>query len=144
MDMNDEEFKKLKKEISVKHGYNLDDDDPILMFVTLNEYMLKQYKEALDYNLQDLSDIMINIKGDVNQYIKENELNLFKRIQEINNSNVSKVHNKIKDYFQQEAKSINIIHQKNNKKYNILTMLAVLNTCCIFVILLFLIYNKYV
>lgn len=140
-DIDDEEFKKLKKEIATKHGYNLSDDDPILMFVTLNDFLLNQYKEALEYTLQDLSDIMINIKSDVNQYIKENELNLFKRIQDINNSNVSKVHNKIKEYFQHEAEHINMIHQKNKKNYNILTMIAVLNTGCIFVILFLLLYK---
>lgn len=140
-DIDDEEFKKLKKEIATKHGYNLSDDDPILMFVTLNDFLLNQYKEALEYTLQDLSDIMINIKSDVNQYIKENELNLFKRIQDINNSNVSKVHNKIKEYFQHEAEHINMIHQKNKRNYNILTMIAVLNTCCIFVILFLLLYK---
>ena len=61
-DIDDEEFKKLKKEIATKHGYNLSDDDPILMFVTLNDFLLNQYKEALEYTLQDLSDIMINIR----------------------------------------------------------------------------------
>lgn len=140
-DIDDEEFKKLKKEIATKHGYNLSDDDPILMFVTLNDFLLNQYKEALEYTLQDLSDIMINIKSDVNQYIKENELNLFKRIQDINNSNVSKVHNKIKEYFQHEAEHINMIHQKNKRNYNILTMITILNTGCIFVILFLLLYK---
>ena len=37
----------------------------------------------------------------------------------INNSNVSKVHNKIKEYFQHEAEHINMIHQKNKRNYNI-------------------------
>lgn len=142
MDIDSDEFKKLKKEIALKHGYKLDDNDPILMFVTLNDYMLKQYKEALDYNLQDLSDILVNIKGDVNQYVKENEVNLLKRIQEINNNNVIKVHNKIKEYFQHEAEINKQLRHNNNKNSRLLLNIVLFNTLCNLLILL-LLFIKY-
>lgn len=142
MDIDSDEFKQLKKEISLKHGYKLDDNDPILMFVTLNDYMLKQYKEALDYNLQDLSDILVNIKGDVNQYVKENEINLLKRIQEINNNNVIKVHGKIKEYFQQEAEINKELRHNNNKNSRLLLNIVLFNTLCNLLILL-LLFIKY-
>lgn len=142
MDIDSDEFKQLKKEIALKHGYKLDDNDPILMFVTLNDYMLKQYKEALDYNLQDLSDILVNIKGDVNQYVKENEVNLLKRIQEINNNNVIKVHNKIKEYFQQEAEINKELRHNNNKNSRLLLNIVLFNTLCNLLILL-LLFIKY-
>ena len=128
---NEEEFKELKKEIAMKHGYSLSDDDPILMFVTLNDYMLKQYKPTLDYNLEDLSDILVNIKSDVNQYIKENEINLFKRIQEINNENVSKVHTKIKEYFQEYAEKSKATENKNIKNNNTILTFSLINTILI-------------
>lgn len=130
------DFKKLKKEIAVKHGYNLPDDDPILMFVTLNEFMLNQYKTAFDETLCDLSDILTNIKTDINFYIKENEMELFKKIQIINNDNVSKVHTRIRRYFEQEAETINInnLYQKN--KSSLLLFISILNSICIFVIML--------
>ncbi len=96
MNANNNEYEKLKKEIAIKHGYSLSDDDPILMFVTLNDFMLNQYKVALNETLFDLSEMLVNIKTDVNQYVKDNELELFKKVQLINNDNVNKVHNKIK------------------------------------------------
>lgn len=133
---NEDEFKELKKEIAMKHGYSLSDDDPILMFVTLNDYMLKQYKQTLDYNLEDLSDILVNIKSDVNQYVKENEINLFKRIQEINNENVSKVHTKIKEYFQEYAEKFKATENKNIKNNNTILTFSLINTTLMITILI--------
>lgn len=138
MEINNEQldFNKLKKEIAVKHGYNLSDDDPILMFVTLNEFMLNQYKAAFDETLCDLSDILTNIKTDVNKYIKENEMELFKKIQVINNDNVSKVHTRIRRYFEQEAETININNLYQKKKSLLLLFISILNSIGIFMIIL--------
>ncbi len=130
------DFKTLKKDIAIKHGYNLSEDDPILMFVTLNDFMLNQYKIAFDDTLNDLSDTLINIKTDVNQYIKENEIELFKKIQLINNDNVSKVHNKIKEYFQQEAIMMEKYKEKQKNNNFLIISITIFNSLLIILLML--------
>lgn len=136
IDPNDEDFKQLKQEIAVKHGYALSDDDPILMFVTLNEFLLRKYQAALEDNLMQLSDIVANTKTDIHNHIKKEELTLFRKIQEINNDNVSKVHEKIKEYFVQEAGAYKDLNNAIIKKDNIIKVVVLINTVISIILLL--------
>lgn len=137
--LNDEEFKDLKKEIAIKHGYSLSDDDPILMFVSLNEFLLKQYQTTMENNLLELSDIVFNTKTDIQNHIKEQELALLRKIQEINNKNVSNVHDKIKEYFMQEAnvyKGMKNAIIKNDKIVKILILINISITIILLLVII--------
>lgn len=134
--LNEEEFKELKKEIAIKHGYSLSDDDPILMFITLNEFLLKQYQTAMENNLLELSDIVFNTKTDIQNHIKEQELALLRKIQEINNKNVSNVHEKIKEYFYQEAEAYKGIKNAIIKNDKIVKIMILINISITIILLL--------
>lgn len=135
-DNNQLNYDELKKTIAVKHGYNLSDNDPILMFVTLNDFMLNQYKIIFDETLNDLRDTAVNANIDISNHIKEKEIELFKRIQQINNDNVNKVHGKIKEYFQQEAENIALYSIKHKNSSFLTQSLLIINLfCCIIIIL---------
>lgn len=135
-DNNQLNYDELKKTIAVKHGYNLSDNDPILMFVTLNDFMLNQYKIIFDETLNDLRDTAVNAKIDISNHIKEKEIELFKKIQQINNDNVNKVHSKIKEYFQQEAKYRALSNIKENNNKFIIKSLLIFNLLCSIIIIL--------
>lgn len=135
-DNNQLNYDELKKTIAVKHGYNLSDNDPILMFVTLNDFMLNQYKIIFDETLNDLRDTAVNAKIDISNHIKEKEIELFKKIQQINNDNVNKVHTKIKEYFQQEAENQALSNLKQKSNNFIITSLLIFNLLCSIIIIL--------
>ncbi len=124
MDVN---FTELQKKVAAEHGVILSDNDPLLLYVTINEYLLNQYKDSLNDTLSDLSDILINIKDDVNNYIKEKELLMLQKVQQVNNKNVENVNNKIKEYFQQEAENNNKINNNINNIYKYLYISIMLN-----------------
>ena|SRR5688500_13602142 len=41
------DFDEIRKEVAIKHGILLDEDDPLLMTVTINELILSQYVEMV-------------------------------------------------------------------------------------------------
>src|SRR5687768_14680593 len=41
------DFDEIRKEVAIKHGILLDEDDPLLMTVTINELILNQYVEMV-------------------------------------------------------------------------------------------------
>lgn len=135
-DNNQLNYDELKKTIAIKHGYNLSDNDPILMFVTLNDFMLNQYKIIFDETLNDLRDTAVNTKIDISNHIKEKEIELFKKIQQINNDNVNKVHTKIKEYFQNQAEITQLKHIKEKKFFSKIFYITIFNSVCIILILL--------
>lgn len=81
-------IEELKMEIVKKHGYTIDDKDPVLMLVTITEYMLAKHKDLYDDLLIDLSGLLITIKGEVATSIKKQEIALLKKINDNNNANI--------------------------------------------------------
>lgn len=49
------DFDEIRKEVAIKHGFVLDENDPVLVTVTLNKLMLRDYIEEMNEQ-QDAQD----------------------------------------------------------------------------------------
>lgn len=114
-----DEIEKLKEHIVSKHQYHIDDNDPILMFVTINRFMLEDYKKIFNKYITDFEELYHNINQEINKEInnsiKNKEIELLNKIGDINKEIVYRTQKDIKDYFEQEYENKKEIIKSNNK-----------------------------
>ena len=128
---NDEQiiemYEKLKVEIGKKHGVDIPNNDPVLIAVTITDFLLKQHKEMLDDTLSELGDIVLNTKFELDEHIEEKKIELFRRVQEVNNENIKNVSMQIQTYFKNEAKNYQSLKVNLENNYTQIKFTTILN-----------------
>src|SRR5687768_8876930 len=69
------DFDEIRKEVAIKHGILLDEDDPLLMTVTINELILNQYVEMVaSQNAEYVKKLAESVDASIQKGIAESKV----------------------------------------------------------------------